>query len=386
MSDIRISLATAEQREACYRLIYEIFCEEMGIMRQDADHQSRIVRDEGLAVTHVLHAEINGELGGTMGIVIGDSNGAPFPEHIERDYEILRFLPAVPRHRMAFNMRFLVRPEHRSSPLPFRMIVEASRVQIERGIELVFCFCQPHLLNLYASLGFRPYAPVFDVTGFGVVVPLVLIVPDSAYMRAIRSPLYRYLPKHIENAELAARIHALLPEESPVTVSESLEGASWSEAFSLLSRPRSRTGAFEGFTNAEIEAFLERSQTLECSDGQHIVVKGQDTRPAFVVLEGAAEVRAGGRVIARFDEGEMFGEFAMLLHTRRTADVYASGKRVRFLVLDERTLQRLLTTRAELAAKFLLNLSRSLALRVLGRPADLPCPPAVMGAAGNAAS
>jgi CRP-like cAMP-binding protein len=64
----------------------------------------------------------------------------------------------------------------------------------------------------------------------------------------------------------------------------------------------------------------------------------------------------------------MFGEFAMLLHTRRTADVYAAGDRVRLLVLDERTLQRLLASRAELAAKFLLNLSRSLALRLLSSP------------------
>ena len=71
----------------------------------------------------------------------------------------------------------------------------------------------------------------------------------------------------------------------------------------------------------------------------------------------------------RFEEGEMFGEFAMLLHTRRTADVYAAGKRVRFLVLDERTLQRLLASRPELAAKFLLNLSKSLALRLLARSA-----------------
>jgi hypothetical protein len=49
---------------------------------------------------------------------------------------------------MAFNIRFLVRPEHHGTALPFRMIVEASRIQIERGVQLVFCFRQPHLLNL----------------------------------------------------------------------------------------------------------------------------------------------------------------------------------------------------------------------------------------------
>ena len=268
---------------------------------------------------------------------------------------------------MAFNIRFLVRPEHRSSSIPFRMIVEASRIQIERGVELVFCFCQPHLLNLYESLGFRSYAALFEVPGFGIVVPLVLIVPDLAHMRDVRSPLVRYLPKGIEDVELAARIRALLPNEPPVIVSSSLERDSWSEAFGLLSQRRNRTGAFEGFSEDEVTAFLERSQMLECTEGQHIIVKGQDTHPAFVVIEGAAEVRSQNTTIARFEQGEMFGEFAMLLHTRRTADVYAAGKRVRFLVLDERTLQRLLASRPELAAKFLLNLSKSLALRLLSR-------------------
>jgi CRP-like cAMP-binding protein len=124
--------------------------------------------------------------------------------------------------------------------------------------------------------------------------------------------------------------------------------------------PRGRTGP-SLVSGKEITDLLECSHTLNCADGQHIIVKGQDTRPAFVVLEGAAEVRIRGAAIARFEEGEMFGEFAMLLHTRRAADVYAAGERVRFLVLDDRTLQRLLSARAELAAKLLLNLSRSLA-------------------------
>ena len=108
LSEILISLADIEQRQACYRLIYEIFCEEMGIMREDADHQNRIVRDRELDVSHVLHAQVGGELAGTLGIIIGTQDGTPFPEHFEREYEVARFLPVVPRHRMAFNIRFLL--------------------------------------------------------------------------------------------------------------------------------------------------------------------------------------------------------------------------------------------------------------------------------------
>ena len=60
MPDIQISLAHGPEREECYRLIYEVFCDEMGIMRGDADHQSRIIRDHGLEVSHVLAARMDG--------------------------------------------------------------------------------------------------------------------------------------------------------------------------------------------------------------------------------------------------------------------------------------------------------------------------------------
>jgi predicted GNAT family N-acyltransferase len=365
LPDILISLADPPQREACYRLAYDIFCGEMGTMRDHADHKNGMVRDAAIEASHVFHATVDGELAGTLGVLLGGDS--PFPEHFERGFDIPRFLSAVPRSRMALNIRFLVKREHRGSALPFRMILEAGRFQFGRGVQLIFCDCQPHLLNLYESLGFRPCAPVFEQPGFGVMVPLVAVVPDVAHLRRIRSPLIRYWPKDIADPQFAERIQALLPAAPPVVATAALERASWSETFGLLSQTRGRTGAFEGFSEQDIEAFLERGRILECAADQQIIVEGQGTRSAFVVLDGAAEVRRKGAVIARFEPGEMFGEFALLLHIKRTADVFACGERVRLLVLDERNLERLLSSHAELAAKFLLNLSKSLALRLLSR-------------------
>jgi predicted GNAT family N-acyltransferase len=365
MSSIVVSNANPEQREACYRLAYEIFCGEMGTMRDEAVHELGILRDQAIEAAHVFHAEVDGETAGTMGILLGGDT--PFPEHFERGFDIPRFLSVASRRQMAINIRFLVKQQYRSTQVPFRLIVEACRFQSAAKLRLAFCDCQPHLLNLYQGLGFRPCGPVFEQPGFGVMAPLVFIFSDLAHLRAIRSPLIRYLPKSCDDPELAARIEALLPGTVPVTDASALETASWSETYGLLSHPRSRGGAFEGFSEDELHAFLDRGHVLECVDGQQIIVKGQGTRSAFVVIEGAAEVRTGGTVIARFEQGEMFGEFALLLHTKRTADVFAADARVRLLVLDERNLQRMLTSRADLAAKFLLNLSKSLALRLLSR-------------------
>jgi hypothetical protein len=95
--------------------------------------------------------------------------------------------------------------------LPFDLIVESTRFQIERGVKLTFCDCQPHLLNLYMRLGFQPYAPTFDQPGFGMMVPLLLILSDFRHLRFVHSPLLRYFPENLEDTKLASLIGALLP-------------------------------------------------------------------------------------------------------------------------------------------------------------------------------
>lgn len=363
MADIQVSPATPEEREECFRLAYEVFCEEMGVMREEADHERRILKDEVIDRAHLLCARIDGEIAGTVGILAGTEQ--PFPEHFERGFEIARFLGIVPRTRIALNIRFLVRRQFRSTPVAFRLILESQSYQIGKGILLTFCDCQPHLLDLYQSLGFRAYAPLFDQPGFGLMAPLMFCLADYGHLRSIRSPILRYYPKSLDNPELAARIAALLPEKPPVTGTIGPDEEAWLETYELLSRSNLQTGAFTGFTEEELNTFLAKSQVLQCSQGQPLLLEGQGTKFAFIVLEGSVEVRRHGSPIAILQEGEMFGEFAFLLETKRTADVFANSPRVRLVVLNERTLRNLLASDPVLASKFLLNLSRTLALRLI---------------------
>ena len=137
LSEILISLANGEQRE--------------GILREDADQRSRIVRDE---------------VAGTMRLLSATGTATLFPD------------------TSSANLRFRA-------------------------------FCR---LCLHDRRGIADSDRTRRASGF------------LAHLRAMRSPLVRYLPKNIEDVELAARIRALLPAEPPVTVSPSLEGASWEEA------------------------------------------------------------------------------------------------------------------------------------------------------------
>lgn len=48
---------------------------------------------------------------------------------------------------------------------------EAAQIGAGRAIELAFCDCRPHLINLYQGLGFRPYRHTYNHPHFGLMVP-----------------------------------------------------------------------------------------------------------------------------------------------------------------------------------------------------------------------
>ena len=70
-----------------------------------------------------------------------------------------------------------------------------------------------------------------------------------------------------------------------------------------------------------LEAGSERSY----ADGEPIVRAGEPGDELYVLLEGAARIERGGRIVATLSEGELFGEIAVLDGGARTADVTADG-------------------------------------------------------------
>jgi CRP-like cAMP-binding protein len=78
------------------------------------------------------------------------------------------------------------------------------------------------------------------------------------------------------------------------------------------------------------------------------------------------EVRKEGKVLAVLGKGAVFGEIAFLLQGRRTADVYAVTPGVRILALRQKALTQLIESESQMAARFLLNLSRILCVKLAG--------------------
>jgi hypothetical protein len=305
---------------------------------------------------------------GTLRLHLGSEG--PIPEALATRFALERFLPIVPWERLCVAGRFMVRRDMRGTTIPYRLIQESIRFQLEQGMELAFCDCQPHLLNLYMSLGFRPHLGTYDHPEFGVMVPLVLVLQDRAHLEWVGSPLRSLLPVEAPASDVPARVAPLLEKARGVLSQEiSDPDQYWREVHGLLGH--SRPPVFAGLSEQELHAVLASSHVIQCAPGDYLIRRGQMARTVFVVLSGALEVREGARVVAMATEGEVLGEVAFLLSTPRISDVCATGAGARVLCLSEKSLRALIDSSSRAAALLLFNLSRALALKLVQR-ADGP--------------
>jgi len=87
--------------------------------------------------------------------------------------------------------------------------------------------------------------------------------------------------------------------------------------------------------------------------GATIVKEGEQSVSFSILVEGGAEVKSGGTVIATLKPYQFFGELAALgIHRRRTADVIASGQ-CKCLVAVQPELQRILSSHPSVASHIL---------------------------------
>lgn len=87
-----------------------------------------------------------------------------------------------------------------------------------------------------------------------------------------------------------------------------------------------RSPLFADFSDREIASVVETARERSFAAGDKIIEAGAEGGRAFyVLLEGAAQARKAGVVLADFAPGDYFGEMALLLDdTPRTADVVAT--------------------------------------------------------------
>jgi CRP-like cAMP-binding protein len=85
-----------------------------------------------------------------------------------------------------------------------------------------------------------------------------------------------------------------------------------------------RVPIFSSLTKRELRSIASFSKERKFQAGQTIVREGESGAGFYLLIEGTAQVRRGGKVLSRLGEGQFFGEMTLLDEQPRSADVVAT--------------------------------------------------------------
>lgn len=89
---------------------------------------------------------------------------------------------------------------------------------------------------------------------------------------------------------------------------------------------------FSACTKRELGKIAKAGDELTVEAGHVLTTQGDAGREAYVVVDGTATVKRGGRKIATVGPGDAVGELALLDHGPRTATVVADGPMTLFVL------------------------------------------------------
>jgi len=110
-----------------------------------------------------------------------------------------------------------------------------------------------------------------------------------------------------------------------------------------------RSSLFGEIPVDKLAAMAESSRILRFAPGETVVSVGEESTALFLVKTGEAIVEINQREVARMKPGEIFGEFAFLTGSLRTATVRAADSALEVVELDKGSLHGLLEDQPELA-------------------------------------
>lgn len=368
ISDIQVARSD-EDRERIFRFRYDVYVIEMGKSPAEADHQKKIIRDELDEDAHLLYAEDEGQIVGT--VRLNCRSKKKFPDVWEQRYDIEKFAPSFGDH-ISMTSRMMVARDYRGSSVPAALVGAVYSAGREMGSKFDFCNCAPSLLEFYEQIGFRRFTDGFVDEDNGYHVPLVMVVRDTQYLRQVRSPLYRVARNFEHEPETGAWFQETFPSHAGIANSRTRNTEEfWKQLSDQLADPPTECiPLFESLSDKEVSNFLRSGTVLSLQPGDRIIRQGDVGDEMYIILSGVAEAVSRKEdqehSLAIMSKGQIFGEVAFISTAVRSADVNALTE-MQVLIISKGFLTRAMRKQPEISAKVLFNLSLILAQRLRDR-------------------
>ena len=368
ISDIKVA-SSDEDRERIFRFRYDVYVTEMGKNPAEADHQKKIIRDELDDDAHLLYAEDEGHIIGT--VRLNYRTEKKFPAVWEQIYAIEKFAPSFGEH-ISMTSRMMVAKDYRGSSVPAALVGAVYSTGREMGSKFDFCNCAPSLLEFYEQIGFRRFTDGFMDEDNGYHVPLVMLARDTQHLRQVRSPLYRVARQFEHEPETGEWFQKNFPSYAGIANSRSRNTEEfWKQLSDQLAAPPAECiPLFESLSDEEVSGFLRSGTVLSLQPGDRIIRQGDVGDEMYIILSGVAEAvsrkEEQEHSLAIMSKGQIFGEVAFISKAVRSADVNALTE-MQVLIISKGFLTRAMRKQPEISAKVLFNLSLILAQRLRDR-------------------
>lgn len=274
-----------------------------------------------------------------------------------REEYMLDGIPEVFRNQLSIFTRLAVLKPYRKSPAALLLMAESTLSVLHEGGLGAVLTCEPNLYTMYRRLGLRPIGALHNSPSGGYRLPLIFI-PDLPYLESIKSPAVRW-KKGLDLSRydaVCAWYHRFMQAGSArqIGLSDYLPEEDADHRYEILT---------EGMSEKGRKAFLQNALVVHCHAGDVVLAEQDGSNSLGIILKGKAEVVAHGKKLATMEEGQVFGEMALVLNTRRTASIVAAEEDTEIMLCSPSAYQRLEKDADK--ACFWQNLAKVLAQRVL---------------------
>lgn len=206
---------------------------------------------------------------------------------------------------------------------------------LKAGGQAVLTSCVSEYFSVYKRLGMRPIGSLQKTDRGEVHIPLILI-PDKDYLSIIQSPALPLLRglDFSPYESLCQWYYGLVRENSELQIGSTFypEDDEDYEGHHAIT---------EGLSPQGRDAFLKNALVIKCQEGEVLMQENEGGKSFGFVRKGMLKVMIGSQTVVLLSEGDVFGEIAYILHSKRSARVVATSQDTEVVLFSESAINRL---------------------------------------------
>lgn len=328
----------AWEKTEIYKLRYQVYVEEMAkpVTTQQEKHQLIDNLDERSLLFYVQAGK---EIIATARLTIGSIDD--YPKSLVKIFQMDKLQSAFgdPHLQYALATKLAIKKEYRNSTALYQLSSEFYSVLAKQNIPFWFGGCNPYLIPLYERMGFRRFAANFWDKGYGMLVPIVILVDDSDHFHAVRSPLYRQARKRKSDPETSKRFTEIFPETQRILNSRlTTDQTLWSVISEKLCQSPTTLSVFQGLSPNDLLALFESGAIFSCVTEDCLIEEHIAYHDLYLVLSGKLISRSTNKEHI-LQPGDWFGEFIPQI-TRFQATSIVALESSDLLVIPQQALER----------------------------------------------